>query len=186
MEHAGQFMARALLVAAAGLIALPGQVLAQSEPTMRVERTPSYTIVLDVGPTEAMVSSMDAMQGVSGEVAVDGETAAMMADQPDQGMAVNHHMAVHVMLADSDDTVMDVTPTIRITNKDTGETRSLPHVTGMYGSTMGMSDFHFGQNLFLADGTYLVTVEVGPDTALFRDVLVMAEQEMMSDHGMAP
>jgi hypothetical protein len=58
-------------------------------------------------------------------------------------------------------------------------------VIGTYGSAMGPTDFHYGQNLFLPDGAYLVTVMVGPsDTAQFRDVAVAASP-MMADHGMA-
>src|SRR5205823_2817619 len=82
---------------------------------------------------------------------------------------------------------MDVTPTIRITDKLSGTSRDLPQVMGMYGSSMGMSDFHYGQNVFLPEGAYLVKVLLGPsDTAEFRDVVVAASPMMMTDHAMAP
>ena len=46
---------------------------------------------------------------------------------------------------------------------------------GIYGSSMGPSDFHYGQNVFLPDGMYMVTVLIGEsDAARFRDVAVMA------------
>jgi hypothetical protein len=51
-------------------------------------------------------------------------------------------------------------------------------VMGMSGG-MNASDFHFGQNVFLPDGTYLITVLLGPaDTAQFRDVVVASSPVM--------
>jgi hypothetical protein len=131
---------------------------------------------------------MDAMHGQTGEVVVNSgmmsAEAAMMSGTMDQGMAANHHVEVHIALADSGAVVMDVTPTIRITDKSTGVARDLTAVMGMYGSAMGFADFHYGQNVFLPDGAYAVTVNIGSDdTAQFRDVAVMASP-MMADHAM--
>jgi hypothetical protein len=179
--HHGQMAARALGVVVAGLVCIPGAAFAQMAPTSLVERTANYTLNLVVGPVEPMVSAMDAMHGQTGDVAVGGGPVSN--DQMDQGMAANHRVEVHITQGDSGSVVMDVTPTVRITNKLTGEARDLPRVMGMYGAGMGMSDFHYGQNVFLLDGTYQVKVLVGPDTAEFRDVLVAASP-MMTDHPM--
>jgi hypothetical protein len=156
-------MARALFVATAGLVCLPAAALAQMAPTSFVERTPNYTLELAIGPAEAMMSDQ------------------MM----DSGMAANHHVEVQIAHADSDTIVMDVTPIVRITDKSSSVSRELPHVMGMSGS-MGLSDFHYGQNVFVPDGTYLVTVMVGPsDTAMFRDVVVAASPMMMAEPSMS-
>ncbi len=169
----------------AGLVCLPTAAFAQMAPTTLVQRTPNYTLVLDIGAVESIVSPMDAMHGMAGEVAVSGQNVGMMSDTMDQGMAANHLVEVRITQGDSSMVVSDVTPTIRVTDKATGESRDLPHVMGMYGSTMGPADFHYGQNVWLPEGTYLVTVLVGPDdTALFRDVLVEASPMMMGDHDM--
>jgi hypothetical protein len=171
----------------AGLVCLPSASLAETGPTMLVERTPHYTLNLAVGPVQPVVSAMDAMHGMTGEVSANGSMmshdAGMMADHMDQGMTANHYLTVHIAQADSGSVVMDVTPTIRIVDKSSGESRDLPQVMGMYGAAMGMSDFNYGQNVFLADGTYLVKVLVGSDTAEFRDVMV-ASSPMMADHSM--
>jgi hypothetical protein len=185
--HHGRIMARTLGVAFAGLVCLPAAAFAQAAPTMLVERTPHYALNLSIGPVEQMVSAMDAMHGMAGEVAAAtpamGHDMGMMSDQMDQGMAANHHLEVHINQADSGSVVMDVTPTIRITDKVTGASRDLPQVMGMYGASMGMTDFHYGQNVFLPDGTYQVKILVGADTAEFRDVTVAAGP-MMADHPM--
>lgn len=176
-------MARALGIVLAGLACLPSVSFAQTAPTMLVERTPTYTLNLSIGPVQPTVSAMDAMHGMTGEVVVDdgmmAHDASMMSDQ---GMAANHYLSVHIAQADSGSVVMDVTPTIRIVDKATGESRELPQVMGMYGASMGMSDFNYGQNVFLPDGTYQVKILVGPDTAEFRDVMVAASPMMMADH----
>jgi hypothetical protein len=80
----------------------------------------------------------------------------------------NHNVMVRITHADSDMIVMDVTPLIRVT----GVSHDLPQMMGMHDMS---SVFHYGQDVFLADGTYVVTVMIGEsDTAQFRDVHVMA------------
>src|SRR5216683_7806790 len=186
--HQGRIFGRALGVTVAGLLCLPSLSFAETAPTMRVERTPHYTLNLAIGQVQPMVSAMDAVHGMAGEVAGNdsmmSHDANTMSEPMDQGMAANHYLEVHIAQADSGTIVMDVSPTIRIVDKATGESRDLPHVMGMYGASMGMSDFNYGQNVFLPDGTYLVKVLVGPDTSEFRDVMIQAGP-MMADHAMA-
>jgi hypothetical protein len=191
--HHRRIAARVVAAMLAGLVCTPAAVFAQTAPTqmapsMLVERTPHYTLNLVIGPVEPTVSAMDAMHAQTGDVAMNGggpmsHDMGMLSDQMDQGMAANHRLEVHITQGDSGSVVMDLTPTVRITNKLSGEARDLPQVMGMYGAAMGMSDFHYGQNVFLPDGTYVVKVLVGPDTAEFRDVLVAASP-MMADHPM--
>ncbi len=170
-------MARAMGLLTIGLLCVPTAAFAQAAPPMLVQRTPNYALVLGIGPAETMVSPMDAMHGMAGEVAVTGGSMTHM----DQGMAANHHVEVQITQAATGSVVMDVTPTIRITDKLSGISRDLPQLMGMYGSTMGPSDFHYGQNVFLPDGTYVVTVLLGPaDMAQFRDIVVIAPP-MMAD-----
>jgi len=145
------------------VLALPTLAHAQAQPAMgptRVERTLNYTLTLGIGAAEEMAPQIST----------------------DQGMVVNHHLELRVMHADSDMMVTDVTPVIRITDKLSGVSRDLPQVMGMLDPGMGMTDFHYGQNLFLPDGTYQVTVMIGSDTAQFRDVMVEASPMMGHDN----
>jgi hypothetical protein len=164
-----RFMKRGAVIALAGLMCLPGAASAQMAPEIQVQRTPHYTVGLTVGAVSATDQPAD---------------MHMMADEADQGMAVNHGLDVRITAGDTEMVVSDVTPTIRITDKTTGASRDLPNVMAMHDMAMGASDLHYGQNVFLPDGTYLVSVLVAPgDTAEFRDVMVMAEP-MMGDHSM--
>jgi hypothetical protein len=176
------------------VLALPVPALAQMAPAMHVDQTPRYTIALTIGPAEQMLSPDGAMMATSGEVMVNGGSMAasgsmsngtsmaappstgtammMMTPSMDQGMAVNHHLEIHITRNDTGAVVNDVTPIIRVTDKASGESRDLPQVMAMVGAQMGPSDFHYGQNVWLPDGTYNVAVMIGPDQAVYRDLMV--------------
>ena len=204
-----------------GLVA-PGGVLAQSAPSIVVDKTPSYTVELFVGPPEQMVMPGQMMGATSGEVMVSGGpmsssrmsnsssssssmgsssgmgmgssssmgagsgmgSSSSMSTDMDQGMGVNHHLEIHIMRNDDNSVVSDVTPVIRVTDKSTGISRDLPEVMGMYGVGMGMGDFHYGQNVWLPDGTYTITAMIGAESVVFRDITVMAASPMASSGGM--
>ncbi len=182
-----------------GLMSLPLIASAQSMSSpMLVQTTPHYTVTLTVGPAQEMISPTDAMHGATGEVMVNtmpsesgmgssssmstggasmGSSSSMsMNTMMDQGMAVNHHLEVHIT---QNGTVVDnVTPVIRVTDRASGEFRDLPDVMSMFDAQMGMSDFHYGQNVWMPDGTYNVDVMLGMDTASFRDVMVSGGSSM--------
>jgi hypothetical protein len=161
------------------MLALPGRGLAETAPALRVERTPHYVLALSIGPVEQMVSPMDAMTAQSGEVMVTGGPTSLSPSMStdtgmptftmDQGEPVNHHLEVHITRSDTGAVVNDVTPIIRLTDKSTGESRDLPQVMGMVGVGADMTDFHYGQNVYLSGGVYNVTVMAGQDKAVFRD-----------------
>jgi hypothetical protein len=175
------------------LLALPFVASAETAPTLHAERTPSYTLELTIGSAEHMLSPMEAMTADTGEVMVTGGSmtmgmgmgTSMPTPTMDQGRPVNHHLEVHITRNDTGGVVNDVTPTIRITEKSTGESRDLPQVIGMLGVQADPSDFHYGQNVYLSDGTYAVAVMIGQDTAVFRDVLVTAGTPL-PDRAMGP
>jgi hypothetical protein len=185
---------RVKVVLAAGLACLPMVAHADMDSVMRVERTSAYDVTLTIGPAQAMPSmsmpSDSTNMGTGHDMSTGKDQMNMQPHQADQGMAVNHWLDVHITQADSGAVVSDVTPTIRIVDKSSGDRRDLPDVMGMSGG-MSASDFHYGQNVFLPDGTYQISVLLGPsDTAQFRDVVVasgqmMAEPAMSAGHDMS-
>ncbi|HEY1297609.1 MAG TPA: hypothetical protein VGJ60_31390 [Chloroflexota bacterium] len=170
MQHVGlMWKARVAILLAMGLGCLPMVAHAETDVMPRVERTPAFDVALTIGPAETK--------------SMDNHDMMMQPQQADQGMAANHWLDVHVTQAGSGAVVSDVTPTIRIVDRSTGESRDLPSVMGMSGG-MSTSDFHYGQNVFLPDGTYQISVLLGPaDTAQFRDVVV-ASSAMMAEPAM--
>ena len=189
MQHVRSLLkTRIVTLAAMGFACLPMAAYAEAESTMRVERTPAFDVVLTIAPAQAMSpttmqSSAQTDVGMSHDMSMGGTEMTMEPQHADQGMAVNHWIDVHVTQSGSGAVVSDVTPTIRIVDKSTGEARDLPSVIGMSGG-MNPTDFHYGQNVFLPDGTYQISVLLGPaDTAQFRDVSV-ASSAMMTEPAM--
>ena len=130
--------------------------------------TSSYRITLRAGPTV----TMDVMQM--------GATMTTV----DQGQAVNHHLEVHIFDKGSGAEVKDLVPTVRITDPATGDSRELaaslhssgqvPYVTACLLSNHRVKEPHFGDNLYLRDGTYTLTLGVGNESAVFENVAVTA------------
>ncbi len=118
--------------------------------------TPSYKITLAIGRVEPLLMPDQAA------TAKEGEVMAQMPGMPmpsmamtDQGQPVNHHLEVHVYSRASGAVVKDVMPTISITNQD-GAIRTLDMVMAMYDMKAGESDWHYGNNVYLPDGSYSV------------------------------
>ncbi|MBV9892564.1 MAG: hypothetical protein JO020_00165 [Chloroflexi bacterium] len=210
-----------MLVGTLAVAAIPGTAAAQEMmPSMLVQSTPSFTVVLQVGPAAQMMAPGASMMGNDAEVMVGqvgmgdmpapGSSMAMgqsssssmsmgdhsmsggtsnsgsmsntMSDMSDMGMAVNHHLEVHITDS-SGNVVNDVSPVIRIKDKSTGVSRDLNDVMAMYDAMMGPSDFHYGQNVWLPDGQYDITVMLGSQSALFRDVQISGGNMPMSMTG---
>jgi hypothetical protein len=190
MQHVGLVWKKHMaVIVATGLAALPMLAHAEMDSMTRVERTPAYDVALTIGPPHGM-PSMSMQSGDAANMATDhdmsmgGQGMGMQPHQDDQGMTVNHWVDVHITQAGSAAVVSDVTPIIRIVDKSTGEAHDLAGVMGV-NDGMSSDDVRFGQNAFLPDGTYQITVLLGPaDTAQFRDVAVTTSA-MMSEPGMS-
>jgi hypothetical protein len=174
-----------IAVAALGLAGLPSAIFAGQQPSMsqgeiqQVQTTPSYKVELDIGPAAMM--QMQGMGGGSGElmVAMPGMPMPAMATT-DTGQPVNHHLEVHIYDGSTGAVVSNIMPSISITDS-TGASRSLNGVMAMYDPTVGQSDFHFGNNVYLADGTYTITATVGQETAQFSQVAVSGGANLPPD-----
>ena len=157
-----------LLVLTVVLILLGGAACSKAEP-MEAPRastewadyttqTASYRIILRTGP----MVTMDVMQM--------GATMTVV----DQGQSVNHHIEVHIFDKGSGAEVKSLIPAVRITDQATGASRELaatvhpsgeiPHVTACLLANHRVKEPHFGDNLYLANGKYNVTVSVGNET----------------------
>jgi hypothetical protein len=90
----------------------------------------------------------------------------------DNGYPVNHHLEAHIYDKTSGAVVSSVTPAITITDEASGATRTVDDVAAMYDIQAGQNDLHFGNNVYLPDGTYTVQVTVGPESAQFMHVAV--------------
>jgi len=142
-------------------------------------QTTTYTMTLKVGPAEPMYMSGAPAGTTAGEIMMPMAGMAMGPMSPtdmDQGQQVNHHLEVQILTTATRAVAVNLTPRIRVSSEamPTGQARTLDAVAPMYGVTEGPGDLHYGQNLYLADDTYTVTVAVGNETATFQHVVVQA------------
>ena len=93
----------------------------------------------------------------------------------DREWPVNRHIEVHVIDTDGEAAMNGEIPIVRIGDLTTGASRGLatvvdlreenPHITACLLTSHRAAEPHFGDNLFLSGGSYVVTVEVGNETA---------------------
>ena len=130
-----------------------------------VAQTESYRIEIWTGPALTMMTMMEAFPIMS----------TMDGDQP-----VNRHIEVHLYDVNTGEDMMSLIPVVKITNQATGVTRELPgdqeigisdgvsFVTACLISGHRQIEPHFGDNIYLPDGKYTVTVDITGETASFE------------------
>jgi len=119
-------------------------------------QTASYKIKIRVGPTVTMSMS----------------TMTMM----DQGQPVNGHIEVHIFNKGTGTEVKDVIPTVRIKDQAKGTSRALANVMACRTARHREIEPHFGDNLYLPDGKYTITIGVGKETGVFKDLVLKTAQ----------
>ena len=187
----------ALMLGAIAGLGLGGGLVAraqvQSAGMMATQTTATYRVDLAIEPAMMMLTPDQAMGASMGEVMMSTPSMASdsmsspsaspsSADMPnagtmmmmtsDSGQAVNHHLEVHLANKATGMVASDAVPQITITNEATGASRSVSAIVQMYDVQMGQADLHFGNNVYLPDGSYSVTVMIGGETAQFSHVMV--------------
>lgn len=121
---------------------------ASSTPIVQTVQTATYRTKLEIGPV----------------VQVMGMGSGMLS--MDQGKPVNHHLTVSIQDKRSGATLMNIIPTIKITDEKSGTSRNLQSLSCTPPNDHGAGP-HFGNNLYLPNGKHTVTVTVGSETAMF-------------------
>ena len=135
---------------------LPATAFAQmsmpSEFEERTAQTTSYRIQIRTGPKVTM--PMSPMTAV------------------DQGKPVNRHLEVHIFNRSTGAEVKDLVPTVSVNDQATRASHFLTNLMACRISKHRGTEPHFGDNVYLPDGTYTVTVVVAKETAVFKDVVL--------------
>lgn len=90
----------------------------------------------------------------------------------DRGRPVNRHLEVHVLDKTTGADMNRSVPRVVITDQQTTASRELSNLTACRTARHRETAPHFGDNVYLPDGVYTVTVTVGTDTATFKSVTV--------------
>ena len=149
-----------------------GSGVAQSGDEL-TQSTLHYRITLDIGPVPTMLRPDQAASATEGEVslAMPGMHMPLLA-MPDPGRPANRHIEVAVVDRVTGARLRSPVPKITITDRKTGRSKALQAATPMYDVTEGRGDLHFGDTVYLANGTYRITVSVGDERAVFKKVAV--------------
>jgi hypothetical protein len=85
----------------------------------------------------------------------------------DQGQPVNRHLEVHIHDKNSGAQITDAIPTVSITDKATGTLRTVPNVLACMTLKHREIEPHFGDNLYMTDGSYTITVSIRDERTSF-------------------
>ena len=132
--------------------------------------TGPYLLTLDIGPMEHMytVAEYNRLHPTSGEIMLRG---AMMMGGMGMGMP-NHHLELHVMDRRTMRVVTDAMvgisyqPVVRMGAMALRPT-TVP-VAVMRGIGMGMTDIHYGNNVYMTHGSYRIMVRVDQAYATYK------------------
>jgi hypothetical protein len=149
-----------------------GSGFAQSGDEL-TQSTAHYRITLDIGPVQTMPRPDQASSAIEGEVPLSRSGVPMPAvAMTDQGQPVNCHIEVAVYDKATGAPLRDAMSRITITERKTGRSRALQAVTSIYDPKEKQGDFHYSDNVHLANGTYRVIVFVGSEQTVFKKVVV--------------
>lgn len=134
--------------------------------------TADYRLELDVGTPEKMYSKAEAakMKASSGEIMVIGKmvggmpgmSAGRSAAMPPMGAM--RHLELHVYAKASGQAVRGADVHITVRNAAGGMAMTVP-IAVMYGITEGEKDWHYGNNVDIPPGRYMVDVSVNGEKA---------------------
>lgn len=155
------------------VFALLTPALALAASPVWTQTTASYTLRLQIGPLANMLMPSQAAGAKSGEVMVQMPGMAMpQMTMTDNGHPVTAHLELHLTDRATGKVVTNQVPTISIRNDSTGAVEKLTSVAPMYDVSVGMSDYHFGNNAYMPAGTYTIVATVNGQTATFNGVKV--------------
>lgn len=143
-------------------------------PIQATAETAHYRLELGIGSSEMMYSKADAqrLKPTSGEIMVSGTMTGSMPAMP--GMAssgsmdssAEYHLELHVLSKTTGKTVQGAKVTIVVSGTGAKPPIVVP-IAVMYGIAHGELDWHYGNNVQLAAGHYVVEVTANGEAATF-------------------
>jgi hypothetical protein len=123
-----------------------------------------YKLTLDIGPLEVMYTAaqIKKLHPKSGEIMISGTMVMGMG----MGPMPNHHLELHVFSRQTGAVVTKAMVAITIYTAKGKLVEKVP-IAVMRGIKSGASDTHFGNNVALKDGKYMVKAQVEHTTATF-------------------
>jgi hypothetical protein len=151
-------------------------------PVQATAETGKYRLELDIGDQEQMYSKADAarLKPTGGEIMVSGHMAndmsgmkgmpGMSSDAGMQTDASMRHLELHVRSKTTGKAVRAAKVSITVSDTTGKQLTSVP-IAVMYGIVEGQEDWHYGNNVPLPSGHYVIQVSANQETATF-DVII--------------
>ncbi len=136
--------------------------------------TPSYKMVLDVGPQEAMYTpaQVQVKHPIHGEVMLRGQMSNMgaMGQMGKMGASANtRHLEVHICERRTGHVATDLQPELILVDNSAANMTDHVPIAVMQGTTAGPADLHYGNNVIVPPSRrFTVTVTVGGQRATFH------------------
>ena len=143
-----------------------------SGPTATPTRTPVPGVAVTATHTDSYTVELWTGPALTGMM-----TAFPIMSAMDQGQPVNRHMEIHLFDKNTGAKLIDITPRVKLTDVETGVSREWA-ATQESGGSLGVAfvtacliskhrevEPHFGDNIYLRDGAYAVTIGIEDETA---------------------
>ena len=135
--------------------------------------TGHYRLVLRIGPPEPVFTLAEARarRPRSGEVMVGGQTADMPASMDRDVAAASEegfrHLELHVDSRATEKPVIEAHVTLTVASADRKSSRAVP-IARLYDIEQGLEDLHYGNNVPLPPGDYIVRAAVNGEHVRFH------------------
>jgi len=174
MMHLFTRFAQVLAIAAIAAVAIPATAMNMGSGVTMTKVAGPYKLVLQLLPAEPFYTQDQYAKEhpKDGMLVMGGATPVA----PGAASHPNHHLIVHVYDAASGKALTNATVTIRY-GTVSGATKNLP-IVEMQAIGKGPQSTHYGNNLYLPDGTYTVTVTANGNTATFTVTAQAASMKM--------
>jgi hypothetical protein len=169
MRISGKWLFIAACMAALYAAVSAGAVAANAADVMQTKTVGTYRVELHVLPAEPFFSKQDvADKHVKEGMEIEGGAAPVA---PDADSHPNHHLIVHVFDKKSGKVVSDATVTMSFAALDAkGNPAGTPTevaVVVMQAIGKGPASTHYGNNVTMPAGRYIITVTVNGKNAIF-------------------
>jgi hypothetical protein len=151
---------------------------AATTPVQATAETGDYRLEPHIGDREQMYSETDAerLKPISGEIMVSGQTAGGIGDMegmsgmsPGGSMQTDpamRHLELHVRSKATGRAVRDVNVGVIIADAAGSQQMVVP-IAAIYGISEGQDDWHYGNNIRLLPGHYVVLISANREAARF-------------------
>jgi hypothetical protein len=159
------------LTAALGLGNSIARADSNSDTVSQTQSTTSYTVQLDIGPVETIMTPEQGANAKTGDV-LSAAPETTHDTIIDDRLPVNHSFELHIMNKATGAPITGTKVEVMLKDWANGRTYLPDDMVRMYDVDQGVKDMHYGRNIYLPAGHYTLDLMVGQERVSFHDVIV--------------